>query len=101
MNVPCSLTPAGPLYSATAALRVLSSAFTTTSTPAITEHFEAHSHGPHIRCLRFAGWVTPPPRKTRFRRLASLTGRDWLPAGSLRKVSGHPILLPQALPGAP
>jgi hypothetical protein len=36
-----------------------------------------------------------------FRRLASLTGRDWFPAGSQRKVSGHPILLPQASPGAP
>ena len=80
---------------------VLSSAFGMTSTPTITKHFEAQSHGPHIRCLRFAGWVTPPLRKTRFRRLASLTGRDWLPAGSQRKVSGHSLLLSQALPGAP
>ena len=26
-----------------------------------------------LRCLRFAGWVTPPPRKTRFRLLAWLS----------------------------
>jgi hypothetical protein len=25
--------------------------------------------GPSTRCLRFAGWITPPPRKTRFRPL--------------------------------
>jgi hypothetical protein len=30
------------------------------------QHFEAQSHGPFTRCLRFAGWVAPPPRKTRF-----------------------------------
>ena len=29
--------------------------------------FEARSHGFQTRCLRFAGWVTPPQRKTRFR----------------------------------
>src|SRR5215510_11069359 len=28
--------------------------------------FEAPSRGPHTCCLRFAGRVTPPPRKTRF-----------------------------------
>jgi hypothetical protein len=32
--------------------------------------FEAPSHGFSTRCLRFAGRVTPPPRKTRFRPLA-------------------------------
>jgi hypothetical protein len=30
-------------------------------------NFEAQSHGPLTHCLRFAGWVAPPPRKTRFR----------------------------------
>ena len=30
-------------------------------------NFEAQSHGPLARCLRFAGRVTPSPRKTRFR----------------------------------
>ena len=45
--------------------------------------FGAQSHGPHTRCLRFAGRVAPPPRKTRFRLPASFAGRDWLPAGLL------------------
>ena len=41
-------------------------------------NFEAQSHGPFTRCLRFAGWVAPPPRKTRFRLLTQLcrTGLD-------------------------
>lgn len=30
-------------------------------------NFEARSHGPRARCLRFARRVTPSPRKTRFR----------------------------------
>ena len=34
--------------------------------------FEARSHGIRTHCLRFAGRVTPPPRKTRFRLLAKL-----------------------------
>jgi hypothetical protein len=34
--------------------------------------FEAQSHGSFICCLRFAGWVAPVPRKTRFRLLAKL-----------------------------
>jgi hypothetical protein len=67
MNVPCSSTPAGPLRSATAALSVLPSVIWTTSAPTIPTNFEAQSHGPPTRCLRFAGWVAPPPRKTRFR----------------------------------
>ena len=46
---------------------VLSSAKWTASAPATNTNFGAQSHGPHTRCLRFAGWVTPPPRKTRFR----------------------------------
>src|SRR5208283_1048982 len=80
---------------------VLSFANWKASTPTTNTNFGAQSHGPHTRCLRFAGWITPPPRKTRFRRLANLTGRDWLPAGPHRKVSGHTILLSQASPGAP
>jgi len=34
--------------------------------------FEAQSHGFGTGCLRFAGRVTPTPRKTRFRLLARL-----------------------------
>jgi hypothetical protein len=43
---------------------------------------------PHRHARLASGW------------LANLSGRDWLPAGSQRKVSGHPILLSQASPGA-
>ena len=39
-------------------------------------YFGAQSHGPRTRCLRFAGRVAPPPRKTRFRLTASFAGRD-------------------------
>jgi hypothetical protein len=46
---------------------VLSSAKRTASTPTTNTNFGAQSHGPHTRCLRFAGWIAPPPRKTRFR----------------------------------
>ena len=38
------------------------------------ETFEAPSHGLEAGCLRFAGWITPPPRKTRFPVLARLSG---------------------------
>ena len=57
-------------------------------------NFGAQSHGFGTGCLRFAGRVAPPPRKTRFRLLASSTGRAWLPAGFHRKVSsfGYPPL---------
>ena len=37
-------------------------------------HFGAPSHGLGTRCLRFAGWVAPPPRKTRFPLSARLYG---------------------------
>jgi hypothetical protein len=37
--------------------------------------FGAQSHGPIPRCLRFAVWVTPGPRKTRFRLAASFAGQ--------------------------
>ena len=42
--------------------------------------FEARCPSFPSRCLRFAGWVAPPPRKTRFRLLASSAGRGWIPA---------------------
>ena len=66
------------------------------------QNFEAQSHGPLTRCLRFAGWVAPPPRKTRFRmagqpfRVGLTT--HWVLTKGFRYGS---ILLSQALPGAP
>jgi hypothetical protein len=50
-------------------------------------HFGAQSPGSRTRCLRFAGWVAPPPRKTRFRLLARLCRMGFLPTGFQRKVS--------------
>jgi hypothetical protein len=44
--------------------------------------FEAQCPGFPSDCLRFAAWIAPGPRKTRFRLLASSTGRDSDPQGS-------------------
>jgi hypothetical protein len=71
---------------------VLSSAKWTASTPATNTNFAAQSHGPLTRCIRFAGWITPPPRKTRFRMVghpfrAGLVTR-WVPTKGFR--SSHP-----------
>src|SRR5262249_15339303 len=55
------------------------------------------------RCLRFAGWVTPPRRKTRFQPLVRRYWTGSLPQGSngrFQSASLHLILLPQALLGA-
>ena len=59
--------------------------------------FEAQSHSFSTGCLRFAGWVTPPPRKTRFRLPAKLYRTGFPPAGFQQKVSNlhharHPPL---------
>jgi len=66
--------------------------------------FEAQSHGLRTPCLRFAAGVTPEPRKTRFRLLASFAGRVWLPSGFQYEVSldlTHHILPAKASLGAP
>jgi hypothetical protein len=56
---------------------MLSSTNWKASTPTTNTNFGAQSHGLSTRCLRFAGWITPPPRKTRFR----MAGRP-CPGGS-------------------
>jgi hypothetical protein len=38
--------------------------------------FGAQSHGLPSRSPRFVGWITPPPRKTRFRMAGQPSGRD-------------------------
>ena len=58
----------------------------------------------HSLSSRFAGRITPPPRNTRFRLVASLcraglTAR-WVPARGFRACQSHLIPLPQALPDA-
>ena len=59
--------PGGTLALGHCRASVLSSAIRHDVDSHNSQNFEAQSHGPPIRCLRFAGWVTPPPRKTRFR----------------------------------
>jgi len=57
--------------------------------------FEAQSHSFGTGCLRFAGWITPPPRKTRFRLPARLYRTGFPPAGFLQKVSNsHHVCYP-------
>ena len=87
MNVPCSSTPAGPPRSATAAHRYCLPPNSQRRLPRY-RNFGAQSHGPLTRCLRFAGWVAPPPRKTRFRTAgqpfrAGLITR-WVPSKGFR-----------------
>ena len=60
---------------------VLSSANWKASTPTTNTNFGAQSHGPHIRCLRFAGWIAPSPRKTRFRMAGPPFRTGLVPAG--------------------
>jgi len=82
--VPCSYDPGGIGY--TRPVQCTDAAFRfTQGVGSRKADFGAQSHGPHTRCLRFAGRVAPPPRKTRFRLLVSFAGRDWLPAGLLHR----------------
>jgi hypothetical protein len=94
MSVPCSLRPrrdlrARPLPRFDVAFRHSNGVGSRNETD-----FGAQSHRPHTRCLRFAGWITPPPRKTRFRIAgqpfrAGLATR-WVPTKGFR--SSHPPL---------
>jgi hypothetical protein len=54
----------------------------TARAPDEQETFEARCPRFPSGCLRFVGWVAPSLRKTRFRLLASSTGRDSHPQGS-------------------
>ncbi len=80
---------------------VLSSANWKASTLTTNIHFGAPSHGPHIRCLRFAGWIAPSPRKTRFRMAGQPFRAGFVPARVPSKSfrSSHPPF--PGFPGAP
>jgi hypothetical protein len=52
--------------------RRLSTHRATAPTSSTLDYFEADSRSSRARCLRFAGWIAPSPRKTRFRLVASL-----------------------------
>jgi hypothetical protein len=78
-------------------------AMSTTKAPTINVPFGAQSHGLGTRCLRFAAWVTPEPRKTRFPLLASVRGGIGYPQDSVERFPScflHLIPLSQAFPGA-
>jgi hypothetical protein len=68
--LPCSATPAGPTHQALS-MRRRGPRYVHNEGSRKTA-FEAPSHGFGTGCLRFAGRVTPTPRKTRFRLLAKL-----------------------------
>ena len=64
--------------------------------PSHSMHFGAQSRGLRAPCERFAPWVTPGPRITRFRLAAALAGWDWIPTGFRTRFrrSHHGILSP-------
>ena len=90
--MPCSPTPVGPTCQAIRHRR-RGPRYVHDEGSRDKPYLEAQSHGFSTRCLRFVVWVSPALHA----RLASrcgphATGRDWLPAGFLRKVSDqcHP-----------
>ena len=68
--LPCSPTPVGPTHQAVTMRR--RGPRSVHDEGSRMDAFEAQSHGFGTGCLRFAGRVTPTPRKTRFRLLARL-----------------------------
>jgi len=70
MLLPCSSTPAGSTCQATTTRRL--GPRVDHDEDSYNATFEAQSHSFGTRCLRFAGQVTPTPRKTRFRLPARL-----------------------------
>jgi hypothetical protein len=83
----------------------IADAFSDSGSPHILFAYEAQSHGPHTRCLRFATSVALGHARLASGCTFALTGRGWLPAGFLREdfrfVSVHRFLLSQTWPGAP
>lgn len=83
---------------------MLPSARKTTSAPQ-SLHFGAQSRGLLAPCVRFADRLTPAPRNTRFRLVASLcrsgTFTRRVPLEAFRQIPSHDFLLLQASPGAP
>jgi hypothetical protein len=96
MNVPLLFDPGGTVALGHCRASVLPSAIWTASTPATFPHFGAQSHGLLTRCLRFAGWVTPPPRKTRFRMAGQPCpgGTDY-PLGPNERFQVNPFSFPR------
>jgi hypothetical protein len=98
--MPCSSTPAGPRTPGHCGVSAWPPRCPQRRLPRINPAFEAQSHGFRTRCLRFVRRVATQDAKLASGRWPSATGRAWLPAGLLRKVSDGVILLSRALPGA-
>ncbi len=75
VRLPRSSTPAGPRRLALAALRCCRRSENDDGSQR-SVHFEAQSRGFRTPCVRFAAGVTPAPRNTRFRLVASLCRAD-------------------------
>ena len=102
--MPRSSTPADLRPQATTGPAMWSSTLLTASTP-LPGTFEALSRALHALCVRFAAGVTPRPRNTRFRLVASLDRAGLSPAGShqwftVMSFRLHGVLHHQASPGA-
>ena len=94
--MPCSSTPAGPKTPGPCGASARPPLCPRRRLPRIYPAFEAQSHGLGTCCLRFARRVTTADAKLASGCRPSSTGRDWLPAGLLRKVSDDVILLSRA-----
>jgi hypothetical protein len=100
MNVPCSSTPAGPLRSATAALRYCLPPLQRRRLPRSVQFRSSITRPAHsLSTLRRVSYPTAA-QDSLPDGWPAFPGGSWLPAGSQRKVSGHSIPLPQASPGA-
>jgi len=98
--LPCSSTPAGPNPPGHCRGSAWPPLGPQRRLPRLNPAFEAQWHGFRTCCLRFVRRVATQDAKLASGRWPSVTGRDWLPAGLLRKVSdaGHPPF--PSLPGA-
>ena len=97
--VPCSQTPAGLQRQAVATSPCGLPHLVRRRLPRFGS-FEAQSHGPNTRCLRFAAPVTRTPRKTRFRWLARPCRTGLATRRVPAKGFSSCILPSQAYPGA-
>jgi hypothetical protein len=84
--MPCSVTPAGSPRQAISTLRYCLPSFLRRRLPR-RESFGAESHGLRTRCLRSVTTVTRSHVRLASGCWPSFAGRDWLPAGSLCRVS--------------
>jgi len=86
-HLPCSQTSAGPPRQAIRSLRCCPCVFDRKDSR--DSSFGAQSHGFCDRCLRFTALVTQGRARLASDCGPGFVGMDWLPSGSLRKVSAY------------